>query len=44
MCYELVENNYVFILLIDRNVKCRIIIGVIKDDMGELVIGVFIVI
>ena len=44
MRYELVENNYVLILPIDRNAKRRTITGVIKDDMGEPVIGASIVI
>ena len=35
MRYELVENNYVLILPIDRNAKRRTITGVIKDDTGE---------
>ena len=44
MRYELVENNYVLILPIDRNAKRRTITGVIKDDTGEPVIGASIVI
>ena len=36
MRYELVENNYVLILPIDRNAKRRTITGVIKDDTGDV--------
>ncbi len=40
MRYELVENNYVLILPIDRNAKRRTITGVIKDDNHKIVASV----
>lgn len=44
MRYELVENNYILILPIDRNSKRKTITGVIKDETGDAVIGASVVI
>ena len=39
MRYELVENNYVLILPIDRNAKRKTITGIVRDELGEPVVG-----
>lgn len=44
MRYEPIEDNYILILPIDRNVRRRTITGTIKDESGEPVIGASIVI
>lgn len=44
MRYELVENNYVLILPIDRTSKRKTITGLIRDEQGEPVIGASVVI
>lgn len=44
MRYELVENNYVLILPIDRTSKRKTITGMIRDEQGEPVIGASVVV
>lgn len=44
MRYELVENNYVLILPIDRNSKRKTITGVVRDELGEPIVGASVVI
>lgn len=44
MRYELVENNYVLILLIDRNAKRKTITGIVRDELGEPVVGASVVV
>ncbi len=44
MRYELVENNYVLILPIDRNAKRKTITGIVRDELGEPVVGASVVV
>ena len=44
MRYELVENNYVLILPIDRNSKRKTITGIVRDELGEPVVGASVVV
>lgn len=44
MRYELVENNYVLILPIDRTSKRKTITGIVRDELGEPVVGASVVV